>query len=109
MSKVVIKKLVVVKGKEVEFREFQKSRFSISSAKGSLGYWLLRSEDDPSIYYQIGFWESKEDREALHKNRGSISTGKSMNEGKRLFVKKPEAQWFDVVAEKKAEGGLRFF
>lgn len=107
MVKFVLTKLVVAKGKEAEFEENQKARFSSSNAKGSLGYALLRSEEDPSVYYQIAFWETKKDREALAKVHGPIGKLKSKPTSNPV-INKPKAQWFDVVARKET-GVLKFY
>jgi heme-degrading monooxygenase HmoA len=108
MVKLVITKLVLAKGNEKEFEEIQRSRFGSSNAKGSIGYALVRSEENPSVYYQIGFWETKADRTGLHIKHGSLAKLNSERTSKSLFTNKPKAEWFDVVARKEA-GVLTFY
>lgn len=109
MVKAVITKMVIAKGQEAQFEEIMKPRYEQSKAKGDLGYRLLRSEENPSAYYQIGFWETKEDRMTLQRTKGHGSIAKiGTKEGVNLFSNNPKPKWFDLVAEKQ-DGVLKFY
>ena len=103
----VITRLTITKGKEAEFETIMKGRFSGPSAKGSRGYRLLRSHNNPQVYLQVGFWGSKEERERLSKQHGPLQ--QIIGKTGPVLAKTPVTAWYEVAAEKDEGGELRFY
>ena len=107
MAIATITRMVVKKGREAEFEELWKARFMSNVGKGSLGYKLLRSVSDPSVYIQIGFWTTREARQKHHNKFGNMASVKSQDGG-GLFDNSLETDLFEVVAEKE-RGVFKFY